>query len=133
MIDSRLSISAFLLALFQAPILAAPEGTIGRLVRECVRQWAGDNSMIQYCVREQNLSYQRVQQSGASRETVGKCEQRWGDDYSMVFACIKNARLESSQDQGAPGGSPPPQRATPSTNSGFCPNWIMVGSTKACI
>lgn len=89
--------------------------------------------MIQFCINKQNLDYQRVRQSGASEETLNECKQRWGNDYGMVNACVRNSAVRSNQEQRAPVSNPSPQQATPSTKSGSCSNWIMMGNKKQCI
>jgi hypothetical protein len=133
MVARRLAISASFLLACQAPVMAAPAGTIGRIVGECRRKWSGDPGMIQYCIRQQNLDYQRIQQSGASAETINQCERRYGDDFGMILACVRNPPAASSGYQRAPVSNPSPQRATPSTKSGTCSNWIMMGSKKLCL
>jgi hypothetical protein len=133
MIAFRHAIFASLLVFCHAPVMAAPEGTIGRLVNECRRKWLGDPGMIQYCIERQNLDYQRVQRSGASAETVNQCKQRWGDDYGMVLACVRNPPTASSGYQRVPVSNPSPQRSAPSTKSGTCSNWILMGNKKLCL
>lgn len=124
----RLPVSALLGLAIQAPLMAAPEGTIGRLVEECRRKWLGNPGQIQYCIQQQNLNYQRVVRSGASAEALSECKGRWGDDYSMVFACLRNPSIGSSRDQQAPASRPSPQPAA----SGACVSWIMVGNRRQC-
>ncbi|MEB3362013.1 MAG: hypothetical protein VKI42_07820 [Synechococcaceae cyanobacterium] len=127
----HLSRSLLTLAL-QAPLMAAPEGTIGRLVEECRRKWLGNPGQIQYCIQQQNLNYQRVQRSGASAETLNECKASWGDDYGMVMACLRNPPIRSSRYQQGLPSRLVPQRATPATAPGPCVSWLMVGSKKQC-
>lgn len=124
----RLLFSAVFTFVLQAPLLAAPEGTIGRLVEECRRKWLGNPGQIQYCIQQQNLDYQRVVRSGASAETLNECKESWGNDYGMVLACIRNPPVRSSRDQQVPVSRPAPQPAAP----GACVSWMMVGGKKQC-
>ncbi len=124
----RLPFSALLTFAFQAPLLAAPEGTIGRLVEECRRKWLGNPGQIQYCIQQQNLNYQRVQRSGASAEAINDCKASWGDDYGMVAACLRNPPIRSTRYQSMPVSRPTVQPATP----GLCVSWLMVGGKKQC-
>ena len=123
-----LPVSALLTLALQAPLLAAPEGTIGRLVEECQRKWLGNPGQIQYCLQQQNLDYQRVQRSGASAEMINECKASWGDDYGMVMACIRNPPIRSSRHQPVPVSRPVAQPSPP----GGCSSWLMVGGRKQC-
>jgi hypothetical protein len=77
------------------PALAAPAGTNSALVGHCTRKWAGDPSMIQYCIRNQVTEYVRAERTGTNSATLEKCKARYGSDYSMVNACIRNEERQA--------------------------------------
>lgn len=124
----RLLVTALLTLAFQAPLMAAPEGAIGRMVEDCQRKWLGNPGQTQYCIQQQNLDYQRVQRSGASTEIISQCESRYGGDYGMVLACVRNPPVQSSGYQRVPVSMPFLQPST----SGVCVSWLMVGNKKHC-
>jgi hypothetical protein len=100
--SSRFSLlaSALLGLAIQPAVLAqgAPQGTIGGLFRSCQQKWGGDARMMNYCMKNQVLDYNRVKNSGDDQATQ-ECKERYGSDYSMVRACLSNKRGQSSEAQ----------------------------------
>lgn len=52
--------------------------------------------MIDFCMKNQILDFNRVRNSGASDQATQECKERYGSDYSMVKACLSNKRGQAS-------------------------------------